>query len=135
MLSSEESNCSTVFGSCSNKLCTSTCLRKVEDAIEQQVLPVEKMIEDAIKKYIEEHLRTVLAAHLPPAIAAPLELEAVRMIESVTFSPVVSPIPPLRLLSPSQVQSPITTPIVPLRSLEVCISPTPSLQENASPSL
>ena len=124
ILSSEESSCSTMFGSCRNARCLSSCLRcadKHKEDIRSAAIKIEDVVDAAMARWVENHLREALQRSLPAPAANAIEnalISAIRLdlvprrpitpvpltIEAIESSP--EPMSPQNLASPTSITSP-----------------------------
>ena len=76
LCSSEDSDCSSAIGNCTNKKCSSSCTKKAqEDAIK-----IEEVIDQVLKRWIDDHLHKYLREHLSSPVAHQVEETLVQAI-------------------------------------------------------
>jgi F0F1-type ATP synthase gamma subunit len=80
---SSDTSCSSIFASCKNDHCASSCSKVVAD-VTPAVVALEHVAETIVKKYIEDHLHTFLAEHVPNIMAAQLDAVAAATLNSIT---------------------------------------------------
>ena len=83
---SDEVSCSSAFATCRTQHCSSSCMKRVK-AVEDALVPLEIVAQNAAKKYIEDNIHIFMQNHLPTALAAHFESVAESVFEAVIVPP------------------------------------------------